>query len=313
MRGRAIANRASTRGELDRAVAYFEAAVRADPAYAQPLARMAMVYQSTSGADSVPPSFAYPAAEQAARRAVAIDPSNAEAHATLGWALAIRTWNWTEARREMETAIRLDPSSSVAHGNFGFLLGTEGDLRGALREADEAIRLDPYQFINHLQAIFWHLVLGQPDSALAAGRRKDEYLPGVEMPDLSISDALRESGNVDSALVIDRAMSKMVGRPTSQLVMSLERKGLHAQAVAAYDTLVQTSRRQFIAPEFLARAALAIGNRSAALQWLREAKAMHSDIMVFMRWLPDMQPLLRDPEYRQQLEEMHLSARPKTR
>jgi len=310
-RGTVIANQLNTKADLERAIAYFEAAVRADSAFAQPLARIALAYQVASGLDGVPASFAYPAAERAARRAVDLDHMNAEAHATLGFAIAVRSWSWADARQELQTAIDLDPSSSVAHGNLGWLLAMQGDLHGALREAHEAIRLDPFQLANHFQTIFWNLALGRPDSAIAASRRKDAYVPGIEMsPDLGTSDAFREAGNVDRALALDSATAKELGRPTAPLVISLERKGLHAQAVSAYDSLVAASRRQFVAPEHLARAANAIGDRNATLAWLREAKDMHSDMVLFFRWFPDMRPLLDDPEYRKLLDEMRLPTEP---
>ena len=53
-----------------------------------------------------------------------------------------------------------------------------------------------------------------------------------------------------------------------------------------------------------------LGDRKATLAWLVQAKEMHSDMILFCRWLPDMQPLLQDPEYRKLLDEMRLPAEP---
>jgi hypothetical protein len=59
-------------------------------------------------------------------------------------------------------------------------------------------------------------------------------------------------------------------------------------------------------PEVLARAALAVGDRDVALAWLEKGMNMHSDYSPFVRYDPDLKPLLRDPRYQRMLDRMGL-------
>ena len=97
------------------ALSYFQEALRADPRYAEPYAAAATMFQVASGLDGVPPDYAYTNGERMARQALEIDSLNAEAHATLGWALAVLRWDWSGNLREIQRAIALDPSNATAH------------------------------------------------------------------------------------------------------------------------------------------------------------------------------------------------------
>ena len=82
------------------------------------------------------------AAAEAARRAVAIDESNAWAHIALGMVeLFARRHN--EAIRRLERAIEISPNDPNAHGNLGFILSFAGEPEAASAQIEEARRLSP--------------------------------------------------------------------------------------------------------------------------------------------------------------------------
>jgi Tfp pilus assembly protein PilF len=79
------------------------------------------------------PKEGFPQAKAAAKRALEIDPTLAEAHTALANSLAVYDWDWTEAEREFKRALELDPNSAATHFRYGqvYLL--------ALGRSDEAI------------------------------------------------------------------------------------------------------------------------------------------------------------------------------
>ena len=104
---------------------------------------MAGVYDLEGEFTTLKPERAYPAATAAARRAIALDPGLASAHA----ALAFADFYWARdeeeaAQREFRISLALDPRSAVAHHWYATFLMTIGDTEHALAEIEKAESLD---------------------------------------------------------------------------------------------------------------------------------------------------------------------------
>ena len=107
LKGRAFLYRRG--GDITRAVAYFEKAVALDPEYALACAGLADSYTVLGYYGIVRPEDCMPKALESARRAVAIDPSLAEAHTALAMASLMGAWDRAEAEREFLRALELNP------------------------------------------------------------------------------------------------------------------------------------------------------------------------------------------------------------
>ncbi len=99
-----------------------------------------LVARAATGVD---PKEVYPAAIEAARKAVALDEGNPEAHNALAGGLFWFDWNWTEAELHFRRAITLNPSFAQAHYDYAWLLVAAGRTLEGLRELDLALSLDP--------------------------------------------------------------------------------------------------------------------------------------------------------------------------
>jgi TolB-like protein/Flp pilus assembly protein TadD len=130
---------------LEEAARHFAAAIARDSTYARAwsgLADAIGLYPSY-GDSTLARAAAYDSAERAARRAIALDPRSAEAHASLGEILMNGRWDWAGAEQELKTAIALDPDYATAHQWYGELLNVLGRAQGAVAEGRLAVRLDP--------------------------------------------------------------------------------------------------------------------------------------------------------------------------
>src|SRR5262249_38505967 len=83
-----------------------------------------------------------------AMQALALDDTDAEAHAALGWIKWHYDWDWSGAEQEYLQALRLQPSSSMAHGQYALYLDAIGRIQEGLREHHLVLALDPLSLIS---------------------------------------------------------------------------------------------------------------------------------------------------------------------
>ncbi len=129
--------------DLNKAVSYFSQAIDRDPTYAKAYVGLANCYSLLREFAAMPSEEAFPRALAAARKAVELDDSSAEAHNAL--AVVTFYWNWDAAgaEREFRRAIQLDPNYATAHHWFATFLMVLGRSREALEQIELAQQLDP--------------------------------------------------------------------------------------------------------------------------------------------------------------------------
>ena len=127
---------------LQRALGYFQDALKLDPNYAQAHAGVAFVYDILS--DVYMPSHEYHSlALAAAERAVAADSLLAEARVIHGYEIGAARWDFAAGRAEMERGLALNPNSPDALFMYGLFSYLSGDTAKAFSLADRLVRVDP--------------------------------------------------------------------------------------------------------------------------------------------------------------------------
>ena len=136
---------------LWKALEYFQQAIAADSTYAAAYAGLALVYvrrgRTSDPGMEVAKLFAL--AEDAARKAVALDDSLPEAHYALG-----RVWeamlDFPSAETEIRRAIALDPTRSIYHRSLAYLHEWTGRPEEQLTEARRSLETDPLNPYAHV-------------------------------------------------------------------------------------------------------------------------------------------------------------------
>ncbi len=185
-----------------------ERAVETDPGYMAAWANLARIYVDAARMDYDPRPDALDRALDAARRAVALAPSDAEAH----WSLAhVHFFRGeldafkVEAERTIETA---DKGASVL-ASAGLFLAYAGEWDKGLALIDEAAALDPHHpGWYHAGAFFDHYRKGEYEQALATAQRMG--LPDYVWTNASVAAAYGQLGRRDDA------------RPTVRLILELD-------------------------------------------------------------------------------------------
>ena len=173
-----------TAESLKQSIDLFQRAIQADPKYALAYAGLADTYNVIpSYAAGVSAIESHPRAIAAARKALELDPSSSEAHASTGTALAF-DWKWAEAEPEFRRAIELNPNSASAHYfyAFGYLL-PQKRFDECLAEMQKALALDPLSSIVNTNYGFALEAAGRNDESLAQFRRTldidPKFMPGL--------------------------------------------------------------------------------------------------------------------------------------
>src|SRR5438445_601629 len=130
--------------ELKKGIEYFQQAIDKDHGYALAYAGLADSYSALGGGwVYLSPSDSFPKAKAAARKALELDDTLAEAHAALAYAVFFADWDWPTAEREFKRAIELNPNSALSHDRYAECLKTRLRFGESMAEAQRAQELDP--------------------------------------------------------------------------------------------------------------------------------------------------------------------------
>jgi eukaryotic-like serine/threonine-protein kinase len=142
LKGRYYAARL-TPGDLQTAIGYLDQAAARDPEFALAYAALAETYSWGAGLQLMPPPAALQKSEQAASKALALDPDLATARHALAWVRYARQWDFAAAEREFLRALELAPGNATAHLWYGMFLAQRGRHDEAITQMHEARALDP--------------------------------------------------------------------------------------------------------------------------------------------------------------------------
>ena len=155
-----------TPDDLNRAVDLFTQAIVQDPKYAPAYVGLADCYNLLREFSVMPPAEAFPRARAAAQKAVELDPSSAEAHNSLAFALFWGYIDVADAEREFKRALELEPNNVRAHHWYATFLVALRRFPEALAEVERARQLDPSStpVLTDKAFILWKA--GQPEQAI---------------------------------------------------------------------------------------------------------------------------------------------------
>src|ERR1022692_4806789 len=118
IKGRYFWNKRTDRG-MKKGLEYFRQAIALDPAFTEAYVGVADSYATLGLYAVIQPKEAFPAAKEAAQRALEMDEGLAEAHATMGFINFYFDWNRADAENEFRRALAGNPNYAMAHSWYG--------------------------------------------------------------------------------------------------------------------------------------------------------------------------------------------------
>ncbi len=150
LRGRYHWNKRSVES-VKKAVEYFNQATDVDPNYAPAYSGLADCYNMLNDYGAFHIKVGFQRAKTAALKALQLDDTLAEAHASLAFIRMSFDWDWVGAEQSFERAIQLNPNYATARQWYGVYLIARGRFDAGIAETEHAIRLDPLALIINSQ------------------------------------------------------------------------------------------------------------------------------------------------------------------
>jgi tetratricopeptide (TPR) repeat protein len=297
--------------DLSQAINYFNQAITRQPQYAQAYVGLANCYSLLREFAAMPSEEAFPKAVVAARKAIELDDSSAEAHAALAFVTFYWNWDVPGAEREFLRAIELDPKYVTAHHWYATFLMVLGRYPAALDQIDLAQQLDPGStpILADKALILFHN--GDRDQAISLLRQLAESQPGFFSTHQYLSylyldngdypDYLAEAGKA-AALSRDKHEMEIVRAAESGYRFGGRREMLESILLVQKKLFDGGSMPAFFIAETYGR----LGDRNGALQCLKTSFQRHEVAFLAIRVDQALTFLHSDPTFQQLVEEAGL-------
>ena len=296
--------------EIRKSIQFFQQAIDLDPTYALAYAGMAEAYRSFPINSDVPPDDAFPLAHAAAAKALEIDETLADVHATLSILHSWYDWDWASAEREAKRALILNPNSSEAHRAYALLLSTLGRQKEAIAAAGRARELDPLALITRTHESLFLYYDGRDEEATEKLAKTLEIDPNFWIALLTLAKIHIRQGKYDEAiaeLIKARNTSGGNTQTISLIGYAYALLGDHAQARAVLDELKALSKQRYVPLYNIAVIHNGLGEEEETLTWLERAHKERDVLLsAFITVDPSWKRLRANPRFVEILKGMNL-------
>jgi TolB-like protein/Flp pilus assembly protein TadD len=299
LKGRFFFNRPSDEN-LQKAIAQFNAVVQLSPTFAPAYSGLSDAYVWAAYNEGFIRAIdAKPRVKETAERAVQLDSMSAEAHTSLGVFKAWFEYDWVGSERELRRAIALNPSYAYAHDQLNQMLGLVGRFDEAIAEGERAIALDPLSPSIMDDLATTSMYAGKSAMALDLARKAAELDPTFFFPPATEGILALQTGQYGEAIAKFERARTLDAPPfvSAYLAHAHGMSGDRAGAMATLEELKMMSPGGKVAPFNLALVYLGLGDRTRALDYLEQAYAACSELLVWLKIDKIYDPLRSEPRF----------------
>ena len=291
LKGRFFWNK-RTGADLRKSIEYLKQAIAKDPNYALAYAALAdsygllRFYGGASPAESIVPATA------AAKKALELDDSLAEPHASLGL-IATEELEVHRGVSELERAVQLNPNYATAHHWLSLAFTALGQSDRSIKELKRAVELDPLSMVINADLSIGYIYARRYDEAEAQARKTLEIDPGSFLAHYYLGMALQLKGRLKGAIPEFQKAVDVNHDPysTSMLIQGYARNGQTNEARKLLAQLNEMAKSAEVPEYAFALAYTSLGDKDRAIAALEHAFAGGNNSYLFL--LPG-DPLLDD-------------------
>ncbi|MGA9565707.1 MAG: tetratricopeptide repeat protein [Candidatus Korobacteraceae bacterium] len=293
-----------TPSSLNQALNYFNQAIATDPDYAQAYVGLADCFNLLREYAAMPEQEAYGKAIAAARKAIALDNSLAEAHNSLAFDLFYGLLDATGAEKEFQQALSLDPNCELAHHWYATYLMTLGRNREALQQIEMAqqLNLSSTSIVADKGLILYYG--GKTDEATVLLKQLIEADPSFISTHRYLALIDLTAGRYDEYLAEARKVAVLSKNDTELAIVDAAGKGLHTggpqRMLESMLGVEKTEYAEGRIPAFrLAETSSLMGQRREALSYLQVSRERRESALSMVLVDPPLKTLRDDPSYRE--------------
>ncbi|MGH9533659.1 MAG: TPR end-of-group domain-containing protein [Terriglobales bacterium] len=286
---------------LVRARDAFVQATRQAPGFAPGYAGLAQAEALLGDYQLLDPREAFPRAQAAAQRALALDGRLSGAHAVLAFVIWRYRWDRHAAAAEFARALELDPNNATAHEWHGMYLAAGGETAAAEKEFRQAVQLDPLSRIAHVNLGTAAYYAGRLDLAIRRYRSAlalaPDFGPGHVKLWLAYACAGKGALARDELKTVLRLYAGGDRRRLAALDRGYQEAGQRGMVRAYLAMRRRDAEKSYVSPYGLAVLAALAGERDQAFRWLHRALQERDSWLVYARVDPALAGLRRDPRW----------------
>jgi tetratricopeptide (TPR) repeat protein len=286
--------------DLRSALEEFKKAIEQDPTSALAWSGLADAYTLLASQGEMAPREAMPLARAAAKNALRLDDSLAQAHASLGVIEWTYEWNRGAAEEEFARSIALNPSYATAREWRGLSLDYTGRFDEALQEMRRAQELDPLSPVIQVNVARCYYFARRYDQAIELLKQFEQKEPDFWVTPAILGQTYLAYGRFDDAIgELERArtLSPTALRNLGVLGDADGRAGHRSDALKIAAEFESLSRTQYVSPIYSALIYMGIGDKTRAFTFLDKAYAERSEWMMELNIEPEFDPLRTDPRF----------------
>ena len=290
-----------TEESVRKALSYFQRAINLDPTYAQGYAGLADAYNILGYYNALAPAEAYPKGKAAALKALELDDSLAEPHATLGVVRRDFEWDWPGAQREFQRANELNPGYVEAYHWRSTLLAMLGQHEEALLEKKKALAMDPLSVVIRTDLARMFYFHRDYDRAIEQYRAALDMDPNFSSAHLWLAQAYEQKRLFDEAIASLEFGCRLSGDSSYAMArlavgQALAGHGEEAHAILNRLTLLM-QERQYVSPHDVAMIHAALNETDDAFAWMERAMEERSVWLGYLNVEPQWDSLRPDPRF----------------
>jgi len=286
---------------------FFQQAIDAEPLYAPAYAGLADAYSLLANYSVLAPREAFPRASAAARKALELDPSSAEAHTALAYVKHHYDWDWPGAEAEFRRSLELNSNNPITHLRYAEYLSTAGRHDEAIREVRLAHDLSPLSLVISSNIARLLYLARRYDQAITEAQQILTVNPNRGYTRIHLAFSYEEKGDCAAALMEMKQAVVQIGRGDGPGLAHIYAKcGQPAQARQILAELEQPSSDGVQDRFWIAGVHAQLGEKDQAFQWLDKAYEEHDFFLVFANVSQYMDPLRADPRFEKMLAKIGL-------
>ena len=263
-------------GNLPKAIALYDEAIRRQPDYAPAYAgrSMAQLYLAAALMEVTRPTDVVPKAKADALKALQIDPDSAEGYEALGWVQHNYEWDWKGAEESYRKAIDLNPNYAPPYMWLGHLLQTVGRPSETPALMERAHELDPLSPHVHWAVAEGYMLAGDMTKAEEQSREAVALHADFWPAHALLGNVLlwqRRYGESIASMRKAVEVSKRHPYALGMLGSAYALSGDRVKAMAIVAELNRISTHKHVAPPIMVRVYASLGQQGEAMQWLQTA------------------------------------------
>src|SRR5213082_2011468 len=287
--------------DLRKAIDYFNQAVAKDPSYALAYAGLADAYVLLSGFGAASPKDSLPQAKAAAEKALELDSTLGEAHASLAQALLAYDFDFAGANREFQHAIELNPNYATAHHWYGeSVLAPLSQFEDAIAQLKRALQLDPLSMIINADVGTVLTNARRYDEAIEQLRKTLEIDPSFYYAHYHLGEALEMKDLTENAIAEYQKAIGLNDDPVPQALLGhlYAKIGKKNEARQILQQLHESSKQHYVSPYLFAMIHIGLGDNNQAIDFLEKTYEDRDGYSIaFIKVDPFLDPLRSDPRF----------------